>query len=258
MSYIVQIPRAMFYLNAWQWAALLAGSALVGLSKTGIAGLGIFTVAIFANVLPARESTGVLLPLLICGDLVAVPLYHRHAVWSHLWKLCPWVAAGVVLGFLAMGQLQGDRQFQRLIGAILLGMVAVHVWRQRSSARDADRIPHQAWFAALMGALAGFTTMVANAAGPVMILYLLSMRLPKMEFLGTGAWFFLTVNLFKVPFSRRLDLITASSLMLDLKLAPLVIAGAILGRWLIGRVNQRLFEILALAFTTLAALRMVF
>jgi hypothetical protein len=137
-------------------------------------------------------------------------------------------------------------------------MVAVHLWKQRSSGPNADRIPHQLWFAALMGALAGFTTMVANAAGPVMILYLLAMQLPKMEFLGTGAWFFLAVNLFKVPFSWQLDLMTAPSLMLDLKLAPLVIAGAILGRLLIGRIHQRLFETLALAFTTLAALKMVF
>jgi hypothetical protein len=113
------------------------------------------------------------------------------------------------------------------------------------------------WFAALMGTMAGFTTMVANAAGPVMILYMLSMHLPKMEFLGTGAWFFLAVNLFKVPFSYRLDLITAASLTLDLRLAPLVVVGAVIGRLLIGHINQRLFETLALALTVLAAARML-
>ncbi len=251
----------MFDLNVWQWVVLLFGSVVVGLSKTGIAGLAILTVALFASVLPARESTGVLLLLLICGDLIAVPLYRRHAVWSHLWKLCPWVAAGVLLGFFTMGQLQGDRAFQRMIGGILLGMVAVHVWRQRQLARDPertnDRFPHRTWFAALMGAMAGFTTMVANAAGPVMILYMLSMQLPKMEFMGTGAWFFLAVNLFKVPFSYRLDLITPPSLMLDVKLAPTVILGAVLGRLLIGHINQRLFEILALALTVIAAFRML-
>ena len=239
----------------------MLGSLLVGLSKTGIAGLGIFTVAIFASVLPARESTGVLLLLLICGDLIAVPLYRRHAVWSHLWKLCPWVSAGVLLGFFAMGHLQGDKSFQRLIGAILLGMVAVHVWRQRQFANDPERtdagIPHRLGFAALMGTMAGFTTMVANAAGPVMILYMLSMELPKMEFMGTGAWFFLAVNLFRVPFSYRLELIRAASLTLDLKLAPLVVVGAMLGRLLLGRINQRLFEVLALALTALAAVRML-
>ena len=249
----------MFELNALQWTLLLAASAMVGLSKTGIAGLGILTVAVFANVLPARESTGVLLPLLICGDVVAVAMYRRHAVWPHLWKLCPWVAAGVTLGFFAMGWMKDAHLFQHVIGGILLGMVAVHIWRKRESARagSADRIPHRWWFSALAGVMAGFTTMVANAAGPVMILYMLAMRLPKMEFMGTGAWFFLAVNLFKVPFSYRLDLITPASLALDLRLAGLVLAGALLGRLIIGRINQNLFEILALAFTILAALRML-
>ena len=251
----------MFEMSLWEWVVLLLGSLAVGLSKTGIAGLGIFTVALFASVLPARESTGVLLLLLICGDLIAVPLYRRHAVWPHLWKLCPWVAAGVILGYLAMGHLQGDKAFQRMIGGILLGMAAIHLWRQRQLVRDPDRtndrVPHRMWFAALMGTMAGFTTMVANAAGPVMILYMLSMQLPKMEFMGTGAWFFLAVNLFKVPFSYRLDLITPASLMLDLKLAPMVVLGAVLGRLLIGHINQRLFETLALVLAVLAAVRML-
>ncbi len=252
----------MFDLNFWQWGLLLAGSALVGLSKTGIAGLGILTVAIFANVLPARESTGVLLPLLICGDVVAVTMYRRHAVWSHLWRLCPWVAAGVVLGFGAMYLVREAHLFQRVIGGILLGMVTLHLWRRWGPARNEDLLeqqePHQWWFSALMGIMAGFTTMVANAAGPVMILYMLAMQLPKMEFMGTGAWFFLSVNLFKVPFSYRLNLISSASLALDLRLAGMVLAGALTGRLVIGRINQRLFEILALAFTMLASLRMLF
>ncbi len=217
-------------------------------------------MAIFAAVLPARASTGVLLPLLICGDIVAVTAYRRHAVWSHLVRLCPWVAAGVVAGYLAMGRLQGDRKFQNLIGWILLAMIGLHIWRQwrLSHANSAvDAMPHSHRFAAIMGILAGFTTMIANAAGPVMILYLLAMQLPKMEFLGTGAWFFLGVNLFKVPFSWRLGLITAPSLLTDLWLAAAVVVGALAGRVLVRHINQRLFEALALVLSALAALRMV-
>ena len=116
-------------LDFWQWGLLLAGAALVGLSKTGIAGLGILTAAIFANVLPARESTGVLLPLLICGDVIAVTMYRRHAVRLHFWRLCPWVAAGVILGFGAVYLIREAHLFQRMIGGILLGMVALHLWQ---------------------------------------------------------------------------------------------------------------------------------
>jgi uncharacterized protein len=158
-----------------------------------------------------------------------------------------------------MGRLQGDRGFQNLIGWILLSMIALHLWRQYRLARAgaADVFPHSHWFAALIGVLAGFTTMIANAAGPVMILYLLAMQLPKMEFLGTGAWFFLGVNLFKVPFSWQLGLVTPASLLIDLKLAAAVVVGALAGRALVRHINQRLFEALALALSAIAALRMI-
>jgi uncharacterized membrane protein YfcA len=111
--------------------------------------------------------------------------------------------------------------------------------------------------AALTGLLAGFTTMIANAAGPVMILYLLAMRLPKLQFIGTAAWFFLVVNLFKVPFSYGLGMISASSLMVSLWLVPVTIAGALTGRWLIARINQQLFETLALVLTLVAGVRLM-
>ncbi len=246
-------------LTPWQWALLALGASLVGISKTGVAGVGSLTVAIFANVLPARESTGVVLPLLVCADVVAVTLYRRHAVWKHLWPLFPWAIFGIVMGYLAMDHIN-DRQMRRLIGGILIAMVALHLWRQLkfNGVSEEEAVPHRWWFAALTGILAGFTTMIANAAGPVMILYLLSMRLPKMEFLGTGAWYFFLLNLFKLPFSANLGLIHASTLHLNLILAPFAVLGAVVGRMIIPHINQKLFEQLALAFTLLAGLRLCF
>src|SRR5207249_1290026 len=152
-------------------------------------------------------------------DVVAVTAYRRHAVWKHLWQLFPWVAGGVVAGYFLMGHID-DRQMRRSIGLILVTMVALHFWRQQELRRDpegwAEKIPHALWFIGITGFLAGLTTMLANAAGPIMIMYLLAIRLPKMEFLGTGAWFFLILNVFKVPFSVHLGLITELSLRFDL------------------------------------------
>ena len=156
-------------LEVWQWAVLAVGAFVTGLSKTGIAGLGVLSVALFANALPARASTGALLPLLLCADLFGVAFYRKHANWAHLWKLFPWVVIGVVAGYFALGKIS-NAQVQQLIGAILLAMVALHFWRQRQADSLAARLPHTWWFAALTGMLAGFTTMVANAAGPVMVL----------------------------------------------------------------------------------------
>lgn len=258
------------HLEPWQWALIVLGAFLVGVSKTGIAGFGILFVAVFANVIPARQATGFVLPLLICGDVFAVASYRQHAVWRHLWRLFPWTALGVGLGTLALGRLD-DVAVRRLVGGIIVAMFALHVWRKRSLAGRVAAAPDgrggaapdawvgraPGWFAPAAGVLAGFTTQVANAAGPVMILYLLAMGLPKMEFMGTGAVFFLCLNLFKVPFMAGLGMITAGSLLTNVLLAPVVVAGALAGRWIIHRINQQWFEWTALVLTFAAGVKLL-
>jgi uncharacterized protein len=250
----------------WQWAVAIFAAAFVGVSKTGISGLGMLAVVLFGLVMPAKQATGIVLPLLCFGDIAAVALYRRHATWRLLWRLFPWTAIGVVLGFIALGRIN-ENQTRLLIGSIVLVLVGLHLVRQRRVARrsavvgtvppsDADN--HPAWFAPTIGVLAGFTTLVANAAGPLMTIYLLAMQLPKMEFMGTGAVFFMLLNWFKVPFMVQLGLITADSFKFNLMLAPAVFVGALFGRKLLHRMNQRLFENLALGLSVLAALELMF
>jgi hypothetical protein len=238
----------------WQWALALTGALAIGLSKTGIGGLGMLSVVIFANLMPAREASGVVLPMLLFADVVAVLSYRQHAQWRHLWKLFPWTAVGVVAGYLAMGRIN-DRQAQVLIGGIILALLALHWWRRRKGGEVAE---HGAWFAPTIGVLAGFTTLVANAAGPLMVIYLLAMRLPKMEYMGTGAVYFMLINLFKVPFMVDLGLINVPSFTLNLWLAPAVLAGALLGRKILAKINQRLFESLALVLAGLAGVKLLY
>ncbi len=247
-------------LSPWQWALAALGAYLVGISKTGIAGLGVFSVALFASALPARESTGIVLIILIAADIVAVITYRRQASWPHLLRLFPWAAVGIFFGFLVMGRIDAQTT-QRLIGAILVTIVIVHFWRRaRTKALadlEAETKPHPL-LAAVTGVSAGFTTMVANAAGPIMVIYLLAMRLPKYIFMGTAAWYFFILNLFKVPFSYSLGLINANSLPISLALAPVAVAGALTGRVLIRHINQQVFELLALVLTFVAGLRLLF
>jgi uncharacterized membrane protein YfcA len=253
-------------LEPWQWALAAAGAFIIGLSKTGIAGLGILFVTIFANIMPPKVATGFVLPLLICGDLVSLALYRRHAEWRYLWRLFPWTAAGVVLGYCALGHLD-DTQARVLIGGIVLALLAFHLWWQRRAARATtlavaagqEPLPIRPGgsLAAAAGVIAGFTTLVANAAGPVMIVYLLAMRLPKLAFLGTSAWFFLLLNSFKVPFMGDLGLVNRESLTFNLALAPAVIAGGLAGRWIVGRINQQWFERIALGLTFAAGVKLL-
>lgn len=249
-------------LESWQWLVAILGALLIGLSKTGVAGIGVLAVGLFALIFPAKNATGIVLPILIAADIVAVLAFRRHAVWSHLWRLMPWAAAGIIIGYFAMDHIN-NQQVAWLVGAILIVMVVLHFWRQNKASKktteeiEAEEVPNSIWFAASVGLMAGFTTMIANAAGPIMILFLLAMRLPKMEFIGTGAWYFLILNCFKVPFGFDLGIINMESLIFDLKLAPFAMAGALFGRSIIRFINQKLFENLALAFTVIAAIKLL-
>jgi len=244
------------HLVLFQWILLSLGAFITGLSKTGIAGLGVLAVALFANALPARASTGALLPLLLCADVFAVAFFRKHADWGLLLKLFPWVVVGVLTGYVSLARVN-NTQVQRMIGGILIAMVALHIWRRRQAEHAAAALPHTWWFAALTGILAGFTTMVANAAGPVMVLYFLAIGLPKLAFIGTGAWFYMLVNAFKVPFSLQLGLITLDALKMDAVLLVPMIPGALLGPRILQHLDQQRFEALALILTIVAAVRLV-
>jgi uncharacterized membrane protein YfcA len=246
-------------LEPWQWMLLVMGAVMVGMAKTGLSGLGTLFIAIFANVLPTKEATGLVLPLLIFGDVVAVAVYRRHAVWAQLWGLFPWAGVGVVAGYLAMDRID-NHQARVLVGGIVIALLVFHAlrrWRERRMTAEVKqpRVPRPV--VAAVGVLAGFTTLIANAAGPLMAVYLLALRLPKLEFIGTSAVYFLLLNLFKVPFMVDLGLITGSSLWVNLLLAPAVFTGALIGRWLVQRINQRWFEIITLSLAAVAGLRLV-
>ncbi|MEU9748979.1 sulfite exporter TauE/SafE family protein [Streptomyces niveus] len=247
-------------ISMWEFVALAAAAALVGFSKTAVSGANTVSLAVFAAVLPARESTGVLLPILIVGDTIAVLTYRRHAHWPTLWRLFPAVAGGVVVGTVFMVWAD-DGAVRVSIGSILLLMAGVTIWRRRHPPEEDDP-PETASLkgrvkARSYGVLGGFTTMVANAGGPVMSLYLLSAGFRKLGFLGTSAWFFLIVNTAKVPFSVGLGLIDLDSLLLDALLVLFVLPGAVLGKLCVDRIDQRVFERLVIGATVLGGLQLL-
>jgi uncharacterized protein len=229
----------MLNVSSVDWLIIGTAALIIGISKTGIPGIGILAIPLVAWVIPAKSSTGVILPMLIVGDIFAVMYYKRHAVWPHLIRLIPWAMVGIILGSLVMNKIT-DRQLRPIIGLIVLTMLILNYWRN-SRQKEEITVPNQWWFAAMIGLMAGVTTMLANAAGPIMAIYLLAMRLPKNEFLGTGAWYYLLMNCFKVPFSANLGLINTHSLFLNLVLMPLIVAGALSGIRLVKFIPEKTF-----------------
>ncbi|MEV8359718.1 sulfite exporter TauE/SafE family protein [Microbacterium sp. NPDC076895] len=236
-------------LSALAWVALAAGAVIIGLSKAALPGAGTIAVVLFASALPAKQSTGTILLLLIVGDALALLAYRRHADVRALLRLIPTVIAGILVGTLFLA-FASDQWVRRTIGVILLVVIAVTLWRR--SRTDADAAPGVV-AAGFYGVMGGFTTMVANAAGPVMSMYFLAARLPVQVFLGTAAWFFAAVNVAKVPFSIGLGLITPHGLLIDLILVPAVVIGALVGRRIAAAISQRLFEQIVIVLTVVGA-----
>ena len=242
-------------LSWFGWAVVAFCAVLVGIAKTGIPGFGILVVPLMAMVLPARSSVGILLGILILGDLFAAGYYRRHAQWVHVFRLLPAAFGGIVAGYFALGVVS-DEQLKRIIGAIVLVMLGVNYWRMKGRGDEAS-IPHQWWFTVGVGFIAGVTTMMANAAGPVMIIYLLAMRLPKVEFVGTAAWFFFVVNWLKVPFNAKLQFMTMETVKFDLLMLPFIALGAFTGIFVLKRIPQKAFGIVVQLLAAAAALKLL-
>jgi uncharacterized membrane protein YfcA len=237
-----------------QWVVLAISAFAIGVSKTGLPGVGILVVPLLAIVFPAKGSVGLLLPILIFADLFAVGYYRRHGRWQHLIKLLPWAIVGIGFGYMILSKIDSST-LKPLIGLIVLAMLGIRFRTILKS--DPQHLPQHWSFAAVMGLLAGATTMMANAAGPVMVLYLLSMHFPKQKFIGTAAWFFFILNWIKVPLMSNLDMITATSLKIDLMVFPAVVVGALTGIWLLKRIPQRAFNIIALLLAAAAAIKLL-
>ncbi len=243
------------------WISLLFSAFIQGMSKGGVPGLSIMAIPLVAMVIPGKASTGLVLPMLIIGDLFALAYWRKSLSLRDLLRALPWAILGVVAGWLMLGKIP-DSQMKPIIGAIVLFILGIHVVRRWRSARNLDQKeitgPAQYIFPAFMGSLGGVTTMLANAAGPVIGAYLLSLKLSKETFLGTSAWFFFIINWIKVPFMMQQDMITVESLKINFFMIPALVLGVSAGIFVVKRINQKAFDTVVTALAALASLRLLF
>ncbi len=229
----------------------LGAALLLGIAKSGIKGLAVLIVTGLALVYGAKESTGILMPLLICGDILAVIYYKRHVKWTYLIKLLPWMVLGVLVGVVLGKDLPEDLFKSGMAIIILISVVMMYYWERKKD----RKVPTHWSFVALMGMMAGFTTMVGNLAGAFSNIYFLAIKLPKNEFIGTAAWLFFIINLFKVPFHIwSWGTINGASFQISLSLIPAVIAGFCLGVFLVKKINNDKYRQLILLLTGLGGL----
>lgn len=239
-----------------QLAVTIICAIMVGFTKTGLPTLGIFVAAIMATVFPARESVGMVTPILIAGDIIAILYYRKAVVWKHLLILLPWVLAGIGAGYFVLGHI-GNRPLSVLIGILVLLLIALHLFKDRLEQALNFAFTKSHAFTGGLGILAGFTTMIGNAAGSIMSIYLLSKGMNKTAFVGTNAFFFFIVNVFKVPFTAHLGLITPQSVTLALWMIPAVAAGALGGFKLLPLIPQKYFQAIILILAALGGINLI-
>lgn len=243
-------------LTTLQWIVAIVAAILLGFSKTGFPSLGIFVVALMASVFPTKESVGIVLPMLIFADFIAVAYYRRSVIWKHLFVLIPWVLIGIIGGFFVLKYIENDA-LSILIGTLILLLTLLHFAKDKLEAVLQIRYSQSPYFYNLLGVLAGFTTMIGNAAGAIMAIYLFSRGSQKNEFIGTNAWFFFFVNLIKVPFSASIGLITGTTLLFNMWMIPAIVAGAWLGIKILPKIPQRYFQVIILVLAALGGVRLM-
>ncbi|HSO85741.1 MAG TPA: sulfite exporter TauE/SafE family protein [Draconibacterium sp.] len=240
-----------FDFSVVQWLLLALCALFVGMSKVGIAGISMFYIPVLALIFGGKTSTGILLPMLMMADIFGVAYYHRHAEWKYLAKLLPWAFVGIGIG-LWVGKVINDEWFKNIIAVLVFAGVGIMLWRERQ--KRVDLFPHAWWFAAIMGVLGGFATMIGNVAGPIFAIYMLAMNLPKNAFIGTGAWFFLIVNFFKFPLQVWVwNNIGWKTIILDLIMLPAVAVGAFLGFWIVRKIPDKTYRSFIVIVTVLSA-----
>jgi len=246
-------PQFQLSTNLWL-LAILCGF-LVGLSKAGIKGITVIIVTMLVFVFGGKSSTGILLPMLMVGDLIAVYYYNRHTQWKYLRQLLPWMMVGVIVGAF-VGKDLPESIFKRGMAFIILGSVIMMFWWDQ---RKSKAVPDQWWFAGLMGFMAGFTTMIGNLAGAFSNIFFLATRLPKNEFIGTAAWLFFIINIFKLPFHVFMwGTVTTETLAVNLRLVPAIIVGFIAGAYLVKFISDLQYRKFILIVTAIGAILIFF
>ncbi len=238
-------------ISSSSWILSIISIIILGLSKSGLKGIAIIVVSLMAIAFGAKESTGLIVPLLIAGDIFAVIYYNRHAQWNYIIRFLPWMILGVIFGVLIGKDLDENTFKIGLSIIILISAMMMFLWDQRKS----KKVPTHWIFAGSMGILSGITTMIGNLAGAFANIFFLALSLPKNQFIGTAAWVFFIVNIFKLLcYIFIWKTVTINTLMINLKLIPALLIGLFIGVRLIKIINDSFYRKLILILTAIGAL----
>lgn len=239
-------------LTPFAWSMLTLSALIIGMSKTWIQGVSLLAIPLLAISFGARESTGIILPMLCFADLIAALSYRKAIDWKCILRALPFALMGFALA-LAVDKAIPPSMFKRLMGGCLAIVLIVMLAAEHTNLTAG--VTRHRWYGALWGVLGGFTTMIGNAAGPVLAIYLLSMNMDKYRFVATSAYFFLVLNYLKLPIQVwAWGNITTDTLLLNLCAIPFILIGGLLGYWVMKAMPEKCFRYVTVGVTAVSVL----
>ena len=237
------------------WIILALCVTTIGMSKGGLRGVNIIAIPIFASYFGGARSASTVLPLLITGDFISLYYYRKNIEWAYLKRLLPSTLMGLAAG-MVLGKMIPDRGFIMVMAVFISICLILMVYKEFGP--HELTLPDHPLAHGSAGFAGGFSTMVGNAAGPIMSLYLLSMNLPKTVFIGTGAVFFMVVNLLKVPVHTMVwGSLTWETLKLSLMLIPFLFVGLVVGFKVVKFIPERPFRVFIIVVTLMGTVKML-
>lgn len=238
-----------------QWFILIFSAINIGFSKTGLQGSTMPSVVLMALAFGGQTSSSIVLVMLMIGDVFAIKRYRKHANLKNVVRLIPSTVVGVIVGAI-IGEIINEQQFMTLIGIIVvicLLILVLQEWR-----KDSIQLEDNSFITSIVGVLNGFASMVGNASGPIFNVYILAKNLRKEKMIGTIAWFFVVLNLIKLPFHIFLwNSFTVETTRIALILIPIIYIGAKLGIKLVEYINEKTYRCLMLLLTAVAAIQLL-
>ncbi len=239
------------------WLLYLLCAVLIGMSKTGIQNIGTVAVPFFALLFGAKYSTGIVLIMLCMADLTAVIYYRKSLIWSEVLKLLPSALIGLLVG-LALGNSIDDQVFKLAMGICILIGVGIMLWSSRQTEESTKELVAKKWYSPLFGFIVGFSTMIGNAAGPALSVYLLTKRMSKLTFVATGAWFIMILNYIKIPLQAFVwQNLSIAGLMINIVAIPFILLGGLIGIKLVQVLKEQHFRWVIMSLVIFSSLMLI-
>jgi uncharacterized membrane protein YfcA len=213
---------------------------LVGIAKGGFGGLmGELAVPLMALVMPVDRVIGLVLPILMIGDLFAIAFHWRRWNGRLILLLLPGAVVGVTIGTLFITNAPTE-SLRLALGIIILIFAVYRVLEKRIL--GSLQYESRNWHGLLGGTITGFSSALAHTGGPPVSIYLLMQNISPSAFVATAALFFFTLNWIKVPYYYFAQLFDFQRLWGVAWVVLIVPLGAWFGRWISEKIDPKSFE----------------